>query len=131
MSNEHNTTTSQYWVFTLNNYTATEEKHILSLVVPQGNDGPVAQYLCVGREVGANGTPHLQGYIEFTSRTRFSTAKRHINARVHLEKRKGNASQAAEYCKKDGDYEEVCSYSPRYGHLCFCSLVNQFNEIHG
>lgn len=116
----------QYWCFTLNNHTVNDEELILALVKPGfGGTDSFATYVCMGREQGASGTPHLQGYIEFRARTRFTLAKRLLGGRVHLEKRKGNAAQAAAYCKKDADFEEVCSYTPRYGQLCLCSLVNQ------
>lgn len=56
-------------------------------------------YICVGQEVGNTGTPHLQGYAEFKIKHRGTWYKvRMPNA--HIERRKGTAMQAAEYCQK-------------------------------
>lgn len=52
-----------------------------------------------GKEVGANGTRHLQGYVEWTGVKRWNTMKA-LNPRIHWEARKGSAKQASEYCKK-------------------------------
>jgi hypothetical protein len=108
---------SKYWCFTLNNYTPEEEKALISL----GNDDTgCLSYLIYGREKGSNGTPHLQGYVEFRSRTRLASAKNKLGIqRIHLERRLGTAAQAAVYCKKDGDYFEVKYHYPVYGDLTY------------
>lgn len=81
-------TRSRYWVFTLNNYTEADPDRISGLV----SDG-VASYVVIGKEVGANGTRHLQGYIEFSQRLRFSRV-RNLLGRCHIESRNGTAQQA-------------------------------------
>jgi len=47
-----------------------------------------------GKEVGANGTPHLQGYIKLIKRTRFNPIKQwftdNIQAQPHIEAAKGS-----------------------------------------
>lgn len=93
-------TGSAYWCFTLNNYGPNDETAL------QAFD---CHYLVYGREVGASGTPHLQGYLELAdgSRKRMRTVKELLGmSTIHLEKRKAKAWQAAEYCKKDGDFFE-------------------------
>lgn len=87
---------SKYWCFTLNNYSEDEIKQLVELEYT---------YLIYGKETGTNGTPHLQGYIEFNIRKRLETIK-NINPRIHWEIRKGTAQQAADYCKKEGDFNE-------------------------
>lgn len=90
---------SRYWCFTLNNYDLEDEADIQA--------ARNLQYLVYGREVGENGTPHLQGYIEFTDRVRMATIKNRTNCQeMHLEVAKGNAAQNRVYCTKQGSYHE-------------------------
>lgn len=84
---------SQYWLFTINNPIAQDELDI-DRAKQQSN------YLVYQLECGENGTNHYQGYIEFTSRKRGTTVKG-VLPRAHLERRRGTAEQAADYCKKD------------------------------
>lgn len=89
---------SKYYVFTLNNWTEAERTSI--------NDAcerhDIITYLVYGRENGASGTPHLQGYLELSSRKRLNPVKRLLGVqRVHLEKRRGTGRQASDYCKKE------------------------------
>lgn len=92
---------SKYWVFTLNNYTDTDQQNLRALGNATGT-----QYLVFGREVARSGTPHLQGFICFTQRKRRTQAQALISTRAHLERTQGTPQQASDYCKKDGDFEE-------------------------
>lgn len=85
------------YCFTLNNPTQDEEEAVLALP---------CIYVCYGREVGDSGTPHLQGYIHFKDGKSLASVKK-MMPRAHLEARKGTVDQAVDYCKKDGDFEEV------------------------
>lgn len=87
------------WCFTLNNYTAAEEKHITDTV-----DEGTATYVCFGKEIGDSGTPHLQGYVEFPKKLRFGSVRK-ILPRAHIEKAK-TQKEAIAYCKKDGNWIE-------------------------
>lgn len=84
------------WCFTLNNYTEDDEK-LLSTIK--------CRYIIYGREVGDEGTPHLQGYVYFASQKTFARMKK-LLPRAHLEAAKGNPDQNIEYCSKDGNYVE-------------------------
>lgn len=90
------------WVFTLNNPTVEEVDE-----VREAFQAPFITYGVFGREVGANGTPHLQGFFILSRSQRLSYVRRRVNARAHYECAVGTSFQAASYCKKDGDYEEV------------------------
>ena len=86
------------WCFTLNNYTADEEER-LQTAIPY-------EYLGYGREVGKEGTRHLQGYIHFKSQRTFKQVRLLLGPRFHIEKRRGSAGQAIAYCEKEGDFVE-------------------------
>lgn len=88
--------TSKYWCFTWNNY---PEDGMSNCLIEFKN----CKYI-VGREVGEQGTPHLQGYVECSKLIRplefFSLPKG-----IHWEKRKGSREQNIAYCSKEGNYE--------------------------
>lgn len=86
------------FVFTFNNYTDNDYVKILN--------SDIFKYVIIGKEVGESGTPHLQGYAELKKQKRLSSLKKDFGDSIHLEPRKGNAKQAAEYCKKEGNWEE-------------------------
>lgn len=106
------------WCFTLNNYQPHEEETLQIL----GN-GPHTRYLVYGREVGQEGTPHLQGFVIFARSQRLQAAKALLGARVHLEVARGRNDQAANYCKKDDDFEEFGSLPNERGRR------NDFHEL--
>lgn len=86
--------------FTINNPTAEHRARIISY-----RENGTAVFVVYGNEVGDNGTPHLQGYIEFARQLRFSQARALLPG-AHLEPRRGSQAQAIAYCKKDGDFVE-------------------------
>lgn len=86
-----------HWCFTINNYEDGEER----LEWLNGYD-----YCVAGREVAPDtGTPHLQGYVKFTKQQRLSAVKK-IHKTAHWEISRGTPQQAADYCKKDGNFVE-------------------------
>ncbi|AIF76267.1 Rep [Pollentivirus pleritis] len=86
------------FVFTLNNYTEDEYNFIKNF--------EQAQYIIIGKETGAQGTPHLQGYMELKKQVRFNTVKS-VFPRMHIEPRRGTQKQAVDYCKKEKNFIEV------------------------
>lgn len=95
---------SQRWVFTINN-PVEEDTNVLSGIIDNVPTNGV-DYIVYGREVGDNGTPHLQGFIAFTNRKRFNAVRTVLGHRAHIEISRGTPQQAADYCKKDGDFVE-------------------------
>lgn len=93
---------SRAWCFTFNNYTEGDYE----LLKKKFNELKNVEYWVIGKEVGAQGTPHLQGYIRLSQSRRLSFLKNQFNIKIHWETRKGTDEQAAVYCKKDGKFEE-------------------------
>jgi len=50
-----------------------------------------------GKEVGENGTPHLQGYVQLKKKMRMAQVKKFISSRAHLEVSRGSPEQASRY----------------------------------
>lgn len=86
--------------FTINNWTDKDISRLAYLTTPKSQ--VKAKYLIYGKEVGEQGTPHLQGYCELSSKISFSVLKEHI-PNAHIESRIGTAQQALEYCKKEDE----------------------------
>lgn len=78
--------------FTLNNYTPEEYQ---SLVACSNK----CKFLVIGKEIGANGTPHLQGYANLVKQSRFSAIKKFM-PRAHIEKANGSDHDNLNYCTK-------------------------------
>lgn len=78
------------WTYTINNYT---EDDLVKMQQLECNF-----HVC-GKEVGENGTPHLQGMITFNKSTRLGPLKL-INPKAHWE-RCISAEAAANYCMKE------------------------------
>lgn len=91
--------------FTLNNYTDDDIKFF--------EDSRDFKYICFGKEIGQNLTPHLQGYFEIPNGNRKSITAmvtllraNGLTSSPHLEVAMGTAEQAITYCQKDGQFWE-------------------------
>lgn len=93
------------WCFTLNNWTEEEWRTL------QANLRFRAKYAVVGKEVAPlTGTPHLQGFVILKTRERLAGVVQALGIlRMHLEKTVATSTQAADYCKKDGEFLEIGS----------------------
>jgi len=103
MSNNPN---AKNWCFTINNYTVDGLERLASLDEFIGSS---IQYFIIGKETSESGTPHIQGYIQFTKRQRMSQVKRFLGAKAHVEVSRGTAREASRYCMKEHDYTEFGS----------------------
>lgn len=95
----------KFWVFTLNNYSEDEYNNIINFN---------CNYIVVGKEVGEEGTPHLQGYVEFKTNHRLKALKE-FGQRIHWEKRRGTSEEASQYCKKENNFVEIGELSKGRG----------------
>jgi len=83
---------SRNWCFTLNNYTAEEEKLIKDVE---------CRFIIYGKEIGEKtNNRHLQGYIQFTNARTLTAVKRSISKRAHLEVARGSSEDNVAYCSK-------------------------------
>lgn len=96
----------KHWCVTINNPTEADKA---SFVVLQDQ----FQYYVIGNEVGTEGTPHLQCYIVFKRKRKFGAVKK-LLPRAHIQLKRGTCLQAADYCKKDGDFTEFGQVYPTY-----------------
>lgn len=88
------------WCFTTNNYGS---QHVLRLQSLAEEDSTT--YLCFGKEVGEQGTPHLQGFVSFKARKSLNQVRQLIPD-SHLTVARGTPSQNKIYCSKEGDFTE-------------------------
>lgn len=85
---------SRRFIFTVNNWDEEDYKIWETLE---------CRYMVMGKEVGEQGTPHLQGYVEFVNARSFNSM-RSINPKAHIEVAHGDAEQNLKYCSKEGDF---------------------------
>jgi len=97
-TNKKQISPAKHWCFTLNNYTQ-EQVDMISSKVPQ-----ICKKCVVGKELGEQKTPHLQGYMEFKAKCRPMSHFPEM-PQMHWEKCKGTGQQNIDYCEKD---EDVC-----------------------
>lgn len=87
----------KYWCFTLNNYTDED-----LLAISKWYDDGLVDFAIVGKELGQNETPHLQGYVQVPQRVRLRQLKRLLPGldRAHLESAQGSPEANIAYCSK-------------------------------
>lgn len=122
----HGNTKAKHWVFTVNNWTAQDEDTLKNLAD--------TAYLVYGYETAETGTPHLQGYVAFTHRLRFTQVRSRMPEGTHIEVKRGTALEASEYCKKGGVYQEYGVLPDDIGQsqiAKFKAWVIEFHTEHG
>lgn len=85
------------WCITMNNYTTDEYDNM------EMHFKKKCWIYIIGKEVGTNGTAHLQVYVETKNAIHFNSLKK-LFPRAHIEKAKGNKEQNRKYCSKDSDF---------------------------
>jgi len=96
---------ARHWFLTFNNYTEDDANRIQSAL---SNSEDVVSAI-IGKEVGASGTPHLQGYIHFVKKKRQSTVHAFFDYKhvvMNLETTEKPLA-AFRYCMKEDNYYVV------------------------
>lgn len=87
--------TSRSYVFTINNPTIEPEELL------ETADGLACiRYIVFQSELGDNGTPHYQGYLELTRPQRITYLRANFHP-AHYEPRRGTREQARDYAMKE------------------------------
>lgn len=81
------------WCFTINNFQSSDWFAVKYLFKK-------AKYAICGEEIGAQGTPHLQGYINLENALSLNVMKKGLT-RAHLTVANGTDEQNKKYCSKD------------------------------
>lgn len=71
--------------------------------------------ICVAKETGDSGTPHLQGCVYFKNRRSLAGYKKAISDKVHIETMRGTWNEASEYCRKEGEIIRDFGTGPEQG----------------
>lgn len=99
------TRSAKNYCFTINNYNTEHVQKLKNAENPE-----IVRYLCFGKEIGENGTPHLQGYISFIKRRTLGWLKSNVSEIAHFEQAKGTPNQNREYCRKEEETEHGAFY---------------------
>lgn len=107
------------YVFTWNNWNTESIEKLKETFTKE-----ITSFICWGEEIGEEGTPHLQGYLELNAPRPITflcgtTKKPKWLYGTRLDKRKGNQIEAINYCKKGDqskeEWEESKSNGPNFG----------------
>lgn len=112
---------SRKWCFTLNNYNELDLKNLVSVLETRKH-----RYI-IGEEIGEQGTPHLQGYIEGTNAISFDTLCKWC-PKGHYEPCKGSTKQNVNYCSKDGKFHTNINVNKYIDKIEYC-LNLQYKEV--
>jgi len=100
---------AKHWCFTLNNPTPVDAETLLEELKRKDANGKFV----LAHEVGANGTPHLQGAASFSSKKRWDqgmSPQYRFGGRIHVETGRGTWEQSLAYCCKEA--------GPKLFHNC-------------
>lgn len=87
--------------FTINNYTNADIEAL---------DSWECIYMLYAKEIGEQGTPHLQGYFEMETQMTLSALKKKLHSTAHFEKAKGTAEHNYKYIV--GPFEDLEKSKP-------------------
>ena len=119
------------WIATINNYDDDIEQHLADI----SDNGEEIRYAIIAREIGEQGTKHLQCFFIFRKPKRLRAVRELLSPRGHYELVRGTSEQARDYCKKDGDFDEHGDFAGKQGERndlgeCF-TWAKEFETEHG
>lgn len=92
------------FIITVNNYTADEVEIFNGLIGPVNNRTRVT-FIAYQFEIGENGTPHIQGYMQLSMRMQVGDFADWLEAKLgrrpHVEPQRGSSEQAVDYVGKE------------------------------
>lgn len=91
------------WVFTINNYTQNE------IDLLSNSECSIVPKIMFQSEMGEEGTPHLQGWLEFTQKKRPMSVFK--STKIHWEKMNGSIRDNINYCGKTPTYTGDVRYA--------------------
>lgn len=83
------------WVFTVNNWTPEQYDMLMAME---------CRYMIIGKEMGDQGVPHLQGYVVFRNQVYHRTLNGRL--RCYWAVALGDPDDNYAYCTKGGDFHE-------------------------
>ena len=87
------------------------------------------KYAVIGDEIcPKTGTPHLQGYVEFTNPRTMSGVIKLFKKTAHVEQRYASPQEAADYCKKGGKFVEYGELPEQGKRNDLVGIKNRINE---
>lgn len=135
------------WVFTINHPDGDDTSNLVYLNSELHRQSLDVNYVIYQLEKGEHGTPHYQGYVQFTKRKTLNQLKAIFGNRVHVEVARGSPQQNSAYCSKEprleatvelgtirggqgkrNDIEEFVNTASRES-LSTKSLIEQFGPI--
>lgn len=91
----------------------------------------LCEFAIVGREKGENGTPHLQGFVNWKTKVRMATMLARF-PRAHLEFATGTDVQNQTYCSKENDiYLAIGEPSVQGKRNDLLAAVATLHEVNG
>lgn len=111
--------------FTWNNYPTNWEE-----LIDEFYHKTKAKYIVAGKEIGANGTPHIQGHVDLKDAKTISALQKIFQPKIQLSVTKllsdTHVTNSRNYCFKDGDYR-TWGAPPRQGART--DLLNYMQSI--
>ena len=116
---------SKSWCFTTNNYSNDEPGTTLERL------RAVALLVVIGKEIApGTGTPHLQGYVQFTERKRFEQVKNYFQLEATLSQLKGILNKTWIIVQSQATLSNTAHSQPENIRLSIWCVKNLRAELH-